>query len=69
MSVLTLLVPHNENLSLVPVLMYWTLFHTVGLTYWPYRLMIALAEVIVAALTLPIFARALNGKLRAVAHR
>lgn len=51
MSINTLLVPHNEHLSLVPVSMYWTLFHTVGLTYWPYRLMIVLANVAVAALT------------------
>jgi hypothetical protein len=50
LSIDALLVPHNEHLSLAPVSMYWSMFHTVGLTYWPYRLMIALANVFVAAL-------------------
>jgi hypothetical protein len=51
-SVDAFLVPHNEHLSLVPVALYEALFHTVGLVhYWPYRMMILVAHVGVAALT------------------
>src|SRR5205807_840348 len=37
-SVATFLNPHNEHLSLVPIVIYKLLFATVGLhSYWPYR--------------------------------
>jgi hypothetical protein len=47
-----LLEPHNEHLSLVPLLLYKLLFATVGLDqYWPYRLVgLAMHGFVVAAL-------------------
>ena len=41
----TLLDPHNEHLSLIPVLIFKLLFVTVGIdSYWPYRVAVILAH-------------------------
>jgi hypothetical protein len=43
--------PHNEHISAVPVLMFKTLFETVGLTrYWPYQLMPIVLHLVCALL-------------------
>src|SRR3712207_3709990 len=42
----TFLRPHNEHISVVPVLVYKTLFAVVGLEHhWPFRAVLALAYV------------------------
>jgi hypothetical protein len=47
----TLLRPHNEHFSLVPVLLYKLLLATVGLRhYWPYRGLLIVVELICAGL-------------------
>ena len=47
----TLLRPHNEHLSLLPVLIYKLLFVTVGLShYWAYRVVLLLAHLLCVGL-------------------
>jgi hypothetical protein len=50
-SAATLLNPHNEHLSLIPVLVFKLLFVTVGIdAYWPYRIAVIIAHLICVAL-------------------
>ncbi len=47
----TLLRPHNEHLSLIPLVIYKLLFTTVGMDhYWPYRVMVVAGHVCVVTL-------------------
>lgn len=66
-SVGTLLEPHNEHLSLVPVLVFKLLFVTVGIDrYWPYRLAIILVHLLCVSLVF-VLARRRVGDLFALA--
>jgi hypothetical protein len=50
-SAATLLNPHNEHLSLIPVLIFKLLFATVGIdAYWPYRVVVIVAHLTCVAL-------------------
>ena len=63
----TLLKPHNEHLSLVPVLVFKLLFVTVGIdSYWPYRLAVILVHLVCVALVF-VLARRRVGDLFALA--
>jgi hypothetical protein len=58
----TLLVPHNEHLSLIPVLVYKTLFAVVGLhSYGAYRLTLLAFHVACVVLTFVLVRRRLGG--------
>jgi hypothetical protein len=63
----TFLQPHNEHLSLVPVLIFKLLFATVGLdSYWVFRVLLLLAHLAVVAL-LFVYARRRVGDWLALA--
>jgi hypothetical protein len=63
----TLLEPHNEHLSLVPVLVFKLLFVTVGIdTYWPYRVAVILVHLLCVVLVF-VLARRRLGDLFALA--
>jgi hypothetical protein len=63
----TFLQPHNEHLSLVPVLIFKLLFETVGLdSYWVFRVLLVLAHLAVVAL-LFVYARRRVGDWLALA--
>lgn len=66
-SAATLLNPHNEHLSLIPVLIFKVLFVTVGIdTYWPYRVAVIVAHLVVVALIF-VLARRRVGNVYALA--
>ena len=60
-SAATLLDPHNEHLSLVPVLIFKLLFVTVGIdAYWPYRVALILVHLVCVALVFVLVRRRLG---------
>jgi hypothetical protein len=60
-SAATLLNPHNEHLSLVPVLVFKLLFVTVGIdAYWPYRVAVILVHLLCVALVFVLVRRRLG---------
>jgi hypothetical protein len=60
-SAATLLDPHNEHLSLVPVLIFKLLFVTVGIdAYWPYRVAVILVHLVCVALVFVLARRRLG---------
>jgi hypothetical protein len=63
----TFLEPHNEHLSAIPIVVYKLLFAVTGLEpYWPYRLSVVAAHLLVAVLVF-LVARRAAGSLVAVA--
>jgi hypothetical protein len=66
-SAATLLDPHNEHLSLIPVLIFKLLFVTVGIdAYWPYRVAVILVHLLIVVLVF-VLARRRLGDLFALA--
>jgi MFS family permease len=57
-SITSLFAPHNGHWSTLPILEYRALFHLVGLTFWPYQVIVILLHLIAAALLRIVMRRA-----------
>jgi hypothetical protein len=57
-SITSLFAPHNGHWSTLPILEYRALFHLVGLTFWPYQVVVILLHLIAAALLRVVMRRA-----------